>query len=574
MTPLQRITNFLSARRPVLYLRARRCANSLRRLVGRSVVSPSLGEQWAAIHRSGPIRQPAASGAPVVFAPLWAGTSSVNKALESVLAHALAVRGVPVEILSCGRGLLACVPDPWGNRRPAGSCDTGPRSCTPEVCPSCVYATDHLYQSSPLRRRSIADYALPGDVEEAVRLVDGLPKDGWHQAYFHGVGIGEHALASALRATGRGTLLPDSKAHQAVLRRQLIGCATLVLAARRYIADVKPRRIVLMHGIYADHGTLADVAKAAGVPITVFAKPYRKDTILLCHGETYHRALVDEPVGLWENSAPDPAARARLLRYVESRRTGSQDSLTYHPNPTVGQDAIYQGLGLRRDLPVISVFTNVMWDASLFHEGSAFPNMLDWLFATIDFYAATPEVQLVIRVHPAEVKSVKKSLQPVTAEIAARYPSLPANIHVIGPESDLSSYDLAELSAASIVYGTKMALEIALRSVPTLVSGESFIRGKGFTLDASSPEQYRALLADLHLRPRLSEAQLERARRYAEHFFFRRQIDFPFVRELAGSEPRLDFTSLDELAAGVSPELDAICDGLLDGREILSPARR
>jgi len=229
-------------------------------------------------------------------------------------------------------------------------------------------------------------------------------------------------------------------------------------------------------------------------------------------------------------------------------------------------------LDLRPDRPIVSLFTNVMWDAQLYHACNAFPNMLDWVFETIEYFARRPELQLVIRIHPAEVKATKKTEQPVAEEIRQRFPTLPAHIRVVGPESDVSSYDLAEASAAAIIFGTKMGLEIALRRVPVIVAGESFVRGKGFTYDASSRQDYFACLDRLPDLPRLDDGQFERAQRYGYHFYYRRQMDFPFIEE--GTEKTVKRLNLQDVAAlgpGRNPTLDRICDGLIHGTEFVAP---
>jgi hypothetical protein len=97
-----------------------------------------------------------------------------------------------------------------------------------------------------------------------------------------------------------------------------------------------------------------------------------------------------------------------------------------------------------------------------------------------------------------------------------------------------------------------------------IVAGEAWIRNKGITLDASSPEEYFRLLAQLPTPERLPAAQLARARRYAYHFFFNRMIPLPFIEPKAGYPIyRLKLGRLQQLLPGASPGLDTICEGIL-----------
>ena len=62
---------------------------------------------------------------------------------------------------------------------------------------------------------------------------------------------------------------------------------------------------------------------------------------------------------------------------------------------------------------------------------------------------------------------------------------------------------------------------------------------------------------------------VERAGRYAHFFFFRFMIPLAFVREEEeGGQVRIPLESLDELGPGRDAALDAVLDGLIEGRPI------
>ena len=77
------------------------------------------------------------------------------------------------------------------------------------------------------------------------------------------------------------------------------------------------------------------------------------------------------------------------------------------------------------------MLTNVMWDAQLHYRANAFPNMLEWVIQTIRYFIGRPELQLLIRVHPAEIRGNLPSRQPLVAEIQREFPRLPRNVIVI-----------------------------------------------------------------------------------------------------------------------------------------------
>jgi len=438
-------------------------------------------------------------------------------------------------------------------------------------CRSCARWIRGCYHGTPTSVLGLDRYLHADDLRRILGLVEQVPTDRLQEHLYRDIKVGEHAFSSVLRWLGRGTL-HDDPYHHFLLRRHLISSMLLADLTERALKDLRPTRMMAVHGIYVDHGTACEVARKLGVPVVVFAVPYRRDTIMLCHGDTYHRALVLEPNANWEHLELTATQEERLLDYVDSRRSGKQDSVTYHPSPIEAEAAIRQDLGLSSDRPIVSLFTNVMWDAQLYHSYNAFQNLLDWLFQTMEYFERRPDLQLVIRIHPAEVKAVKKSTQPLAEEIRQRFPRLADNIKVISPESDLSSYTLAEMSQATLIYGTKMGLEIALRGVPVIIAGESMNRGKGFTYDVETPQQYFELLDRVTELPRNTPEMMKRARAYAHHFYFRRQIDFPYLKGYVPGRPheiQLTIKSVEELLPGRNPYLDTICEGIITGSEFV-----
>jgi hypothetical protein len=109
--------------------------------------------------------------------------------------------------------------------------------------------------------------------------------------------------------------------------------------------------------------------------------------------------------------------------------------------------------------------------------------------------------------------------------------------------------------------------------IPVIVAGEAWIRNKGITLDANSTEEYFRLLDRLPFRKKMTEAQIQRARKYAYHFFFRRMIPMEFFEstESRGAY-HITLRSIDELKPGQSSGLDIICDGILNGKDFIYPA--
>src|SRR5690606_6953627 len=131
--------------------------------------------------------------------------------------------------------------------------------------------------------------------------------------------------------------------------------------------------------------------------------------------------------------------------------------------------------GLRRDKPIIGMLSNVMWDAQLHYPANAFPNMLDWAVKTVAYFVRRPDLQLLLRIHPAEIRGTVPSRQPLLAELRARFPELPPNIVIVPPESQVSTYSAMEACDSVLIYGTKTGVELTSIGIPVIVGGEAWI---------------------------------------------------------------------------------------------------
>ena len=89
--------------------------------------------------------------------------------------------------------------------------------------------------------------------------------------------------------------------------------------------------------------------------------------------------------------------------------------------------------------------------------------------------------------------------------------------------------------------------------------------GKGFTVDVSTPGEFRAALDKALADPAALAPDRELARRYAYLFFFRAPIDSPGVEEHVLGLARITVGDLAELEPGRNPAVDRICDGILHG---------
>jgi hypothetical protein len=162
--------------------------------------------------------------------------------------------------------------------------------------------------------------------------------------------------------------------------------------------------------------------------------------------------------------------------------------------------------------------------------------MAEWIEKTVQYFARRPDVQLVVRVHPGERLMKGPSMlgvieRAVPAGASGTLPERPEHLHVIGPNEKVNTYDLMEIARLGLAYTTTVGMEMAMRSVPVILAGQTHYRGRGFTYEPTTYDEYFALLdtllADLPAH-RLTQSQVEAAWNYAYRFFFDFPIAFPW----------------------------------------------
>jgi len=490
--------------------------------------------------------------------------------MESALAAALVLRDAEVEIVLCDAALPACLRAEYSDL-PDDSVLVE-RRLHKTFCPTCLNRGRAMFEPLGLKIHYLSELITDADRAHARAVAEAVPAADLPYYAEDGLKIGEHALAGALRYYARGDLAGEPNG-EAVLRRYLEAAILSAAAYKRLLGQRRYDVAVFHHGLYVPQGQVGDVCRKMGVRVVNWLVAYRNNTFTLSHGDTYHHTLMSEPVAQWEQMAWGDRQRDQIMAYLKSRWQGDRDWIGFHEKPSDDVRAYAQSVGLDLSKPIVGMLTNVVWDAQLHYPANAFPSLIDWAVRTIAYFKDRPDLQLLIRIHPGEIRGTARSRQPMAEEIARAFPVLPKNVFVVPPDSDVSTYAAMELCDSVLIYGTKMGVELAAVGLPVVVAGEAWIKNKGLTLDASSPKEFFAILDRLPLGRRLDPDVVEQARKYAYHFFFRRMIPLTFLtREESSLFFNLNIDTVDDLAPGGDAALDIVCDAILDGAPFIYPA--
>jgi hypothetical protein len=462
---------------------------------------------------------------------------------EGMIAQALRLRGAEVRFVTCGGHLEIC------DR--VNTWEGPPVPCT--TCTRYVNASIDAHGFPFATLRAAWERDDPGGWPE----LDELGLDELSAVRHRGIPIGE-LVDIPVKWFLMTTRLADDPLAAVTMRRFLRSARRVVDAFESLVDSIQPDVAVLLNGLFFFESIAWAICEARGIDVVTYERGFIKETLLFRRGAPACMGDISHLWPRWRDVALTAREDAELDEYLEDRRLGRRTIDRYWVAPDFAAPE-------RKSSGRLAVlFTNLTWDSAVIGQEVAFPSIQDWLVAAVEAFANRPEHQLVIRIHPAEVKLPgKQTREPLEAFLRDRFPVLPGNVRVVGAADPTSSYPLMDAADVGLVFTSTTGLELALHGTPTVVAGRTHYRGKGFTLDASSPEAFEDLLDTVLADPASVQPDRELARRYAYLFFFRAPVASPGVVENVPGLARITVDGLADVAPGRNHATDRICDGIL-----------
>ena len=466
------------------------------------------------------------------------GGHAYNTSIDIALGLALLARGHRVRFVICDQQLSACEVKKANNRQN-----------WEKACSKCWSYGSAVY----------AKFGL--DVLKVSELIAGRTPnsdlDRWT----------ETVEASLLKHFGKG-ILDDSEEVQSRRQEYQKAVRTSHLIGEALV-DLKPDRVLMSHGIYSTWGPQRELLNEAKIPLVTFSKCKKK------HTEKFNWTTSADWWDVsneWENvkdNALTEDQNRQLDAYLDSRRDHSGDTLKYNFGDLESKDKTYQRLGLNPDLPTFVAYTNVLWDAASAQREIVFSDPISWIIETIQWFAEHQDRQLVVKVHPAEV--VIGTNQPFASIIHERIPQLPTNVRIIEPQEEVNSWSIMQVADLGLVHTSTIGMEMPLENIPCAVVSRTHYRGRGFTFDVETKDEYFELIRNWN-RDRFNESNSKKyARRYAYLLFERYQLPWPFFHEPEHTDVRaMNFKSVNHLLE--HPTIELVVDSIEQKSDFLMPA--
>ncbi len=304
-------------------------------------------------------------------------------------------------------------------------------------------------------------------------------------------------------------------------------------AARQFInwiQSYQPDIIITPNGMILEMGILYQVARALKVPVVTYEFGEQRDRIWLAGNAEVMRQDTSELWTARQNEPLDENQWQQVQQLFASRQRASlweNFSRRWQGQPSVGGERVRQELKLD-DRPIVLLAANVIGDSLTLGRQVFSASMTEWLQRTARYFVSRPEVQLIIRIHPGERYTKGPSVADVVRQVL---PDLPDHFRLVEANDPINTYDLVEFADLGLVYTTTVGMEMAMSGVPVIVAGQTHYRGKGFTVDPSSWQEYETFLSQILADPgafRPERTRVEQAWNYAYRFFFEYPTRFPW----------------------------------------------
>lgn len=428
---------------------------------------------------------------------------AISRAWETVFSQRLQARGCRVVWVVDDQVLLRC-DSMLSERR------------DPVLCAHCVRFNRRIVGMVGVQSVALSELL------DSEAVADVTPEHVWGDGFEERYQI---VRASFLRLlSARPESLDElSAGERRMLEELLISAERVRLSTPGFFDTLQPDAVLALNGKFFAESILLDAAQDRGIPVWTYERGNRRDTVVLSPTptavpfETTHLlAGLEEPLREDERHTVDAYLKRRMELGNGQVRFLARDARA-------------------ADLPIgrrsLALFTNLIWDSAVVGEDTLFEDMFDWVLAVVGAVAKRPEIQLAIRVHPAEVKVYwHPTRQRVADVVEAAFPEgLPPNVALIDAEEAVDSYELARQADLVLVYTSTIGQEAAALGKRVLVAARSAYSAAPFVVRPEDREDYLRQALDGPTEPPPRAGDL--ARRFLYRLYFEEMLEVPVVRE-------------------------------------------
>ena len=484
---------------------------------------------------------------------------------NAIISAALNIRGYRTHFIICDGTPQACIQRGLEKNEKISDWEL--------ICKKCLNGMKYAASQYSV------DYSLAGSFiddnkkKELENLSMSIELKEIYNYNYLGVDVGMLAWSSVIRYM-KGFIIErkDLKEEDEILLRKYFYAGLVnTYVAEEVINKFKPVSLFGSHGVYVDYSPAILLAYLKGIKTLIWSSGF-KDFL-------HYFTIPKKPNKLEFRGITEPEWKKRKEKPLSEEENKTLDDYIHHRfnkgnkrdflNVTLPEDpeALRKKLGFDNGRKVACLFCHVSWDLSFDLSKMIFDNANQWLSESMKAIFDIKNVNWIIRVHPGE--KVSGSLYTNDDFIKKNFTEIPDHVKILWSDSEINSLGLYKLLDVGITLFGTMGAELPILGKPVISGGEAHFSNKGFTIDAKTREEYFNLLKNISGIDLLKKDQIDIARRYAYSYFIERQIPINIVNKSEGHFGNIDLKKLDHLLPGKDLIMDAICDSILKGKDVI-----
>ncbi len=484
-----------------------------------------------------------------------------HMAYELTLTRACQVRGAQVKHVTCDGLFSECdmhLASWHGTPRPY------------DICQRCQASSLQIFAGGQFAKERLGQHVSGADRREAFCWAHSLRLDAFLTAEFRSYPVAEWVVSSvATQFRQYPPVLTDSYSVS-TFRNYLHSGALACMAVDHLLDTWSPDAVIVVNGRQSLTRIMVELARRRGIRVLTHDGPNRVFTRFL--QANAHCISLDPFKQFWKQWRDIPLTKQQLQEcrvWLSRRRYNRSPAVCSLPNIRA-----FAGVRRRRDngasgRPLVAVFTTSTDEIASDPEWRGpFGEQRCWIEMTLEYAARHPEIDWIIRVHPNSRVQVHL---PVGYGDVRYFESLsgclPPNVEMIPAESPLSTYALMDAAHVGLMYTSLVGIEMAMFGKPVVLASRTFYEDVAPILAVRNVDDYFSLL-DQAIKQRPSREIRRAAFRFAYRFMFHVNPEFPELTRTALKEGRFPTCHEAELAPGKYPEIDRICDFLMDGKPL------
>ena len=487
------------------------------------------------------------SSAPVLFfnASTRIHRLSLNGAYSLLSSWALRAAGIPVRYVVCQRGMQQCILGAYQDRLDS-----------PPPCTRCTRLSQRLFPQ---------ELTIPLNFQqETIDIIVSMLQDlsfpemaAWD---FQNIPLGKLCLPG-LRWVLRRHQIPDTQAIRQLFQQYILSAYSLYTNFEEILDQQKPRALVVFNGIFYPEAIARHVAQNRGIPVITHEVGLRPFSTFFSHGDATFRQ-----VNLETDASLTSSENERLDQYLSERFQGdfTMAGIRFWPNMEDPPNWLLERI--RKFQQTVVVFTNVVFDTSQIHANTLFSNMFAWLEMLKPIIQSHPETLFIIRAHPDEERTGKRSREAVKDWIADHGLLEFENVIFFEPADPVSSYELINHSKLVLIYNSSIGLEASILGAPVLSAGRARFTQIPTVFFPESRKKYGEILLGFLNAQEIEIPPLfrENARSFLYHEIFAASLDLSEFLELDESlQGMVTFLGFSPDRLQSSRPLEVIRNGIL-----------